>query len=268
MFKKIIEKFTGKTPVIPNDARTEATRLSQAALMNAVEERRKEDPLVGAKIGAKEVYRRVADVLASDGAAVYGESLLCALGALAGYACQAALRRQAVAEGREAESAFMVIATQNGERYFYGETLNQLLAESQYSVWSVAAGAAQHAGCAELPDIGGIFKHVSEDVGGENFGVPRLPAAHQPRRLPADYLRMLWPAVQPVAELFCRTIEEWPLLFGLAIQEAVYAAEPMGIEPQLALTIVMESAVPMSKINLVVTNFMAEAAKKGHGDAE
>jgi len=229
---------------------TEEKDLSaQHRLLGAVEERRKKDPLIGARIGAKEVYRRVSEAVTVEGEP-HDASLLCALGALAGYACQASLRMQAINRGEAADAAFMVIATQDGKRYFYGEQLNWLLAEARYSVWSVAAGAARHAGCTELPDIGTIFKRVAQEVGSNRFGVPCLPRECAARRLPVDYLQWLWPVTEPVARLFCHEPEEWPLLFGLAVQEAIYAVQQRGADPGLALTVVMESAVPMSKIML------------------
>ena len=65
-----------------------------AALINAIRERSQEDPFIGAKLGAKEVFQRLVEGM-KDSNGVHIESLLTALGALAGYACQANLREQA-----------------------------------------------------------------------------------------------------------------------------------------------------------------------------
>jgi hypothetical protein len=49
--------------------------------------------------------------------------------------------------------------------------------------------------------------------------------------------------------LFCPNPVDWPILYSLAIQEAIYAGKE-AIEPGLAFRIVMESAIPMSKVDL------------------
>jgi len=41
---------------------------------------------------------------------------------------------------------------------------------------------------------------------------------------------------------------QWPVLLGIAIQQAMYLGKGI-IDPGLAVSIVMESAVPMSKVD-------------------
>ena len=64
-----------------------------------------------------------------------------------------------------------------------------------------------------------------------------------------NYVRHLWPQLFPVAQRYCEKPDQWPVLFGVAVQEILFASKGL-IDPQIALQIVMESAVPMSKINL------------------
>jgi hypothetical protein len=59
----------------------------------------------------------------------------------------------------------------------------------------------------------------------------------------------LWPALFPVATMFCKQPTEWPILFGVAIQEALDAGKE-ALPPDIAFKIVMESAIPMSKVDL------------------
>lgn len=218
------------------------------ALMRVIEERRKDDPLIGAKVGGREVAHRLMNAM-KTGRGVHIESLLTALGALAGYSCQASLRAQAIAEGRPGNAAFAIVTARDGKQFFFGDPLNQALAESHYSVWSLAAGAARNAGCKDLPDIAAIFKHVSATVGSDSFGIPRLPEGHRAGDTPINYLKALWPGVQKTAEQFCQKATELPILFGLALQEVIGMSKSV-IEPALALKIVMESAIPMSKVDL------------------
>lgn len=219
-----------------------------AALMAAIKEKRKSDPLVGAKLGSKEVSQRLIDAMKNE-RGVHVESLLCALGALAGYSCQANLRAQALLKGLSETTAFTVVDAADGRKYFFGDPLNQALAESQYSVWSLAAASAQHNGCSSLPDIAEIFGHVSKTVGSAEFGIPRIPDGHQPGDSPINYVRNLWPNLLPTLKQFCQKPSEWPILFGLAVQEVMNMSKGV-IAPDLALKIVMESAIPMSKVDL------------------
>jgi len=248
VFKSLFAKLSGQKQ--QKTAKEAEAQLDPAAeaILHAIEEKRKTDPLIGAKLGGKEIFQRLLRGLKDD-RGVHVESLLCALGSLAGYSCQANLRAQAVAKGMDETAALMTISGANGKNYFFGDPLNQALAESKYSVWSLAAGAAQHNGCTNLPDINGIFAHVTETVGTDSFGVPRFPEGHNAGDLPINYLKALWPALFPVVKMFCKEPLEWPFLFGVAIQEALDVGK-QAVAPDVALLIVMEAAVPMSKVDL------------------
>lgn len=219
-----------------------------AALIHAIRGRSKEDPLIGAKLGAKEMFQRLLNGMKNE-KGVHIESLLCALGALAGYSCQASLRAQALAKGMPETAAFQTVGTKDGKHYFFGDPLNNALAGSQHSVWGLAGGAAQHAGARELPDLNEIFQHTSSALGGDQFGIPRVPENHRASDTPINYLKAMWPTFFPTVKLFCPNPVDWPILYGLAIQEAIDAGKN-AIDPTLALKIVMESAIPMSKVDL------------------
>jgi hypothetical protein len=218
------------------------------ALTEAIRARRKDDPLIGAKLGAKDIFERVVTSM-KNARGVHVESLLCALGALAGYACQANLRAQALAKGISETAPFQKLTTTDGKQYFFGDLLNSALADSQYSVWSIVGGAVQHAGAKDFPDLKEIFQHTSSVLGTDQFGIPRVPEKHTAGDRPINYLKAMWPALFPTVKLYCPNPQEWPVLYSLAIQEAIYAGKT-AIDPGVAFRIVMESAVPMSKVDL------------------
>lgn len=114
---------------------------------------------------------------------------------------------------------------------------------------SLAAGATQRLGTTELIDINEIFSYTAQTVGGESFGIPRIPDNHKPTDLPIDFVKFLWSKLLPVIEQYCETPSEWSILFGWAIQKVLSMRKGV-IDPGLALSIVMESAVPMSKVNI------------------
>jgi hypothetical protein len=216
--------------------------------MNAIKEKSKEDPLISAKIGAKEVYQRLLEGMKTE-KGVQIESILCALGSLAGYSCQASLRAQAMEKGIPVNSIFVIMNTTNGKQYYFGDPLNSYLIGNEHSIWALAAGAAQHNGCKEFPDINEIAEYNVQVLGSDKFGILRVPENHKPQDIPINYVTSLWPALLPTVKLFCQKHSEWPILFGLAIQEAIYAGKTI-IDPELALKIVMESAFSMSKIDI------------------
>ena len=218
------------------------------ALLAAIRERAKDDPLIGAKIGAKEVYHRLVEGLRNE-RGVHIESLLAILGTLAGYACQASLREQATAKGMNATSPFHVVEAKDGSKYYFGDALNAPLVSAHYSVWGLAAGAVQQLGQSEFPDLNALFQHTAATVGTAEFGVPRLPEGHAIGDAPINYLTAIWPKLLPTVRLFCADPAQWPILYGLAIQETINMGKEV-ISPVLALQLVMECAIPMSKVDL------------------
>jgi hypothetical protein len=219
-----------------------------AAFIQALRERSKEDPLIDAKLGGKEIVQRLLAAMSGSNG-VHFQSLLTALGALAGYACQANLRAQALEQGKPETAPFQVLTTKDGKEYFFGNNVNKMLAEHQFSVWSLAAGATQHAGATELPDLNDLFKHSASVVGSKQFGIPRIPAEHRPGDMPLAYLKDFWPPLFKTVQLFCPDPIKWPILYGFAIQEAILSSKEV-LDPGMTLLIVMESAIPMSKVDL------------------
>lgn len=206
------------------------------------------DPLAAAKIGGSEVFHRLYAAMRND-QGVHVESMLCVLGALAGYACQAEVRAIARAKKLPDDAVFQIVSAVDGRRYYFGELLNQPLLNAQPSLWDMVAGAATLAGAAGLPDPHTLFRHVAASVGGDAFGIPRVPSKHKAGDTPRGYLKQLWPALFPLVRKLCPDPALWPVVFGMAIQRTIEAAQGR-IEPALAFTIVMEAAIPMSRVDL------------------
>ncbi len=176
---------------------------------------------------------------------INAESLMCALGALAGFGCQAAVRAMVTAGQIPEAGAFVVAETAQGPFYF-GDQLNQPLLEAPMSVWHQVAGAAQKAGAVELPDIGDIAAFVAGSVGGPDFGRLRVADEHQPQQTPIEALRAQWPA----AYAHIRARHGDPAFTGWYFAGAAAQVLPQMkavLEPGLAARIVMEAAVAMAK---------------------
>ena len=237
--------FAGKNVQTAEKIKNEAII---TGMLRGIEENKKTDPLVGAKIAGKEINQRLINTLTTE-KGVHIESLLCALGALAGYSCQASLRAMAIQNGENENSAFDIVKTIDGKQYFFGDPLNRGLAESEHSLWAISAAGAQEAGCKELLDILDIFKHVSNIVGSKNFGILRVPEERQPHHSPIECLKAFWSNSLPVLKQFCQHPSEWPIAFSIEIQKIILMGKEV-INPCISLKIVMESAIQMSKIDL------------------
>lgn len=203
------------------------------------------DEFVGAREASRELLGFVMSSL-KDERGIHLESLYCALGAVAGHACQASVSAEALAAGKPADGLFDVATTADGGRYYFGDALNRPLAEDRVSIWSLVAGAAAHDGAKQLPDLGDIFRHNAAVLGSEQFGLPRLPPEHPVHAKPIDYARRLWPSVRPIVAKFAGEPRLWPVSVGLAIQELMAKAGGQ-VPPGMVAHIVMESAIPVSR---------------------
>jgi hypothetical protein len=205
------------------------------------------DPLMPAKIAAREVTRRLQKELEAASGGVHVESLICALGALAGYACQVAVSSRPAA--RTASAHVLAAHTQSSNGHFLGDAIYKVLAESRHSVWKIAANGVEQAGSTSLPDLAEILSHTSMVFGTEAFGVPRMPKQHRAGDSPLNYVRKLWPALKPVVEAACPSPEQWPVVFALGVRDAVIAHRS-SFDPSVALRLAMESAAAMTKATL------------------
>jgi len=232
----------------------------EEALLDEIAKISKSDPLVGAKVGSDELTHRLLSVM-KDGRGVHLESLLCALGAIAGYACQASVRAEAIARGLPEVALLTSVQTEDGKTYYFGDQLNNSLADSPYSVWAIASAAMRQARNSRRLDLTEIFKHTATAVGTAAFGKPRVPQENAAHDSPVNYVRTLWPALQPLIAKFCLNPEHWPVLIGLSIQQAISTNEST-LDPDLALQLVMEAAIPMSSVDLQIPSLKRMARQR------
>jgi hypothetical protein len=189
-----------------------------------------------------------------QGREVQHEAVLCALGALAGYAAQQAIRETLVKTGKLAiDQAFAVIETRSGDVFFFGDLLNEVIVdkhrlrgEGHASIWKLVSEGGYEAGAINLPDVNDVIKHSAATVGSEEFGIPRVPDAHMPAILPREAVGRFWPAAR--RRLAGAEPMSWPLHFALAARQLIVELKHL-LRPDIAVQIVMEAAVPMSKID-------------------
>jgi hypothetical protein len=221
----------------------------KAALLDAaIENERANNPTAPLKIGAQELTEMLIGGMKTEHG-VHVESLLAAIGSLAGFCCVDSSLKQAAALNKSTRECGIVdIETSSGERFYTGDTINYLLAESETSLWALVAGMIDHLGSKDYPDAGEIAGYVVSTFGGSNFGHPRVPENHQPHDLPINYVRNLWPLILPLVEKRAPGAKDRTLLFGFASQNVIEMGKDV-IAPSMAGKLVMECAVPMSRVD-------------------
>lgn len=177
-------------------------------------------------------------------------SMMVAIGACAGFAAQLAVWQGLVQpQGRDPGEYLYHAKANNGDRFVFGEAINQFLFATltdRISFLSTAAGLLKSR--EELPDIGELLQHVSSTVGSETFGVPRYPAPGEIADLPRVALSKTFHNAVRSFQLDGHPPEHWPALLGLIAWRAMDARKDQ-IQARDAVRILFESAVPMSKID-------------------
>jgi hypothetical protein len=201
---------------------------------------------------------------------VHAQTLLAAMGALAGFAAQnAALNRAAAATSSDGQVPFdgLVLAEgKSGERWLAGNWINVHLfneAGSVLPVWGFLAGAAVQAGAPlqELADTHEIVRHVATTRGGADYGKLRAPAEHQPSLPPNELLRRSWPlACQVFAHPLPAEMSEtgrdeppldeahWPIIVAIVTSQFIPMTKDV-VDPRITFALALESAVISSKVD-------------------
>lgn len=182
---------------------------------------------------------------------IHAETILSTSGALCGFAAQRAVWKTMVEQqNMSIEQVFMVVETKDGGRFLFSEPVNQLLVSQEgniLSVWRLVSDMAVKSGARELPDLEKIFARTAEGLGGTPFPNFSTPQAHRPREEPAEALRRLWPSVGTALDRSCDVPIEWPIILGF-VSSALVAMTRTELDPSMSATLIMESAVAMSKM--------------------
>lgn len=175
-------------------------------------------------------------------------SILNALGACAGFAAQIAVWRELILpKGRNPGDYLMYATTKSNEIFLMGEAINLFLFSTptgRLSFLSLAAATLSNP--AELCDIPDLLRHVVGSMGSDAFGRPRVPPSVSLPELPRAALRRTWPSVADA--LRGHRPADWPVLLGAAANKIIYANRAQ-LAPPAAVRILLEAAVPMSKLN-------------------
>jgi hypothetical protein len=196
---------------------------------------------------------------------IHAETLVAAIGAIAGFAAQRALFADIAARDDKAMLAQILTATtKSGDTYYFGDLLNYMLipkteADSVSRLWSHALGNAISAGLdpSRIPDVGPMFGHVSADLGGEREGIPTVDREHYPHMRIRDLLKATWPTAltcfsghfpNASREYGEASIKFWPAIAAHSAGGIMNQVKGV-LDPMTSLVIVMESAIYASKLD-------------------
>lgn len=184
---------------------------------------------------------------------VHSETLLTELGALAGFAVQMSIRKSVIERQQLDPGAILIeVATKNDEIYYFSDLMNWMLFENMehppFSVWAYVAAAVPPDHRLLLPDISEIVSHAARSIGTGRFGVPRLPPGHMPLKPPRAALEEHWRPIRAEFDASGRDPSEWPYDIAAAAQWQMLTGRDT-VDLPLAARIVMEAAIPMSKVD-------------------
>ena len=161
---------------------------------------------------------------------------------MAGYSCQAAML--------EKKQSYNLVKTTNGKNYIFGDSLNYFLIESQFSFYNILMGQYKH----KLPDLDIIdvkpfLVNVAGNVGNEKYLIKDI---FNPETIfDFEFYRSTWKNFSETLKKYCKTVDEWPLLFSLAminfldIIDSIYGRDCYIYFTSIAL----ENAIYVSKIS-------------------
>ena len=230
-------------------AADEALSPAEQEMKDALAEKRVDDPMIGVKVGSREVMAWLLRTLTNE-RGLHLESALAAIGSLAGFSCPASVAANLHALGRTPQQfGLLVVETNDGRSYWFGDLINGPLVDGNASIWNLIHGKARNLGAmGDLPEASEVLAHVSKSIGTDDFGVPRLPAGHTPGDTPLRYVAQGWLATGSFRDFYCVSPDEWPMLYGLAAQQMMEQAKAT-IPPDVAAKIVLECAAPMAKLD-------------------
>jgi hypothetical protein len=195
---------------------------------------------------------------------IHAPTLMCAIGAITGYAAQCAAAHAIQFDRKpRGPNDLVKVACKDGSALYFGDEINQHLIldpRGTYALAGFLAGAVIQAGHSreELPNMGEILQHVTEVACTLDYDTVRTPPGYEPFWNVSQILRAIWPKARMIFEhkVTPRTIskpihiQHWPVLGSVIAQQYIGMASAF-IPPPVAAHIVLESAIKASKRRLV-----------------
>lgn len=218
------------------------------AMKTAVRKAKKNNSFVVHEATANDLVFAIFDIAKND-EGVHLEKAFGIVGSLAGFSCAivAALRHDSSTDQEFGKRTYSPVRTQNGETLYFGDFINEPLIEDKASFYRQIASRAATLGANKPFDLKDIFAHHAGLVGAPKYGKPRMPKGHILEQLPLDLVIEHWPDLLPILNRYDDAYAGWPISWGATGAQLMEMSKEV-MPAQNALTIMMECALPMSKI--------------------
>lgn len=220
-----------------------ANNPAQKKLNDSVAQLSFREPLEPVKIGRLDLLIRFKSVIRQNYDAC-DKTLLALIGSLAGYACRVAGISELDENQKEGVA---IVKALDGKTYYYSAKVNNSLYEKQIGSFLGDIHLLSIISGAPLPNVTGILKRNAEMIGSPDFGMTLFLGSQAIKETSLNLLREYWPVFQPIMDQYCRTPEDRVTLLALCARDIIKNVEP-DINKNAAVEILMECAVPMSKI--------------------
>ena len=153
--------------------------------------------------------------------------------ALAGHACHQAVKAE--------KGSFAVVTTKDGKSFYFGDDLNRYLLEDRLSVVNFILAASDISQDDVLAIIAGFAEHIGEeDFTVCGFGSKSL----------YEQVNSCWEGIfVNMTSQYCKSPAEWPILFGIVLQNVLRMAIEANFPKNEAGKIAVECAIAVSKMD-------------------
>ena len=152
---------------------------------------------------------------------------------LAGMACHEAVKAS--------NGSFHVAAVKDGRKYYFGDYVNRYLLESRTSVFSFCNAVTD----VTADTVRALAVSVVQRVGGEDLTIWNMPADIVYQRIKA-----CWDGIhENMTARFCKAPSEWPVLYGIVMQNILMQSIRIGAPAEEAGRMAMECALVISRMD-------------------
>lgn len=156
--------------------------------------------------------------------------------ALAGYACHQAVKAN--------QEKFITTQTKDNREYYFGDDLNYYLLEGPFSVLVFIKGFYERKTNSQTsPDIQVQVQRAVSNIGNDLYKIwnQEFPELLYGR------VKECWAGIyQNMTGRYCNTAAEWPVLFGIVLQNIMFQSE---LEPEDTFYKALECALFISKMD-------------------
>lgn len=153
--------------------------------------------------------------------------------AVAGYACHQAVLAE--------NGTFAVATTVHGKKFYFGDDVNRHLLEREASVVAFCTAVTK------IPrnTVLAIVTAFTQSIGDKDLTICGMDPGYL-----YDQVAQCWDGIyNNMTKNYCKSPSEWPVLFGIVLQNILVLAMQAGAPAEEAGKIAIETAVAVSKMD-------------------